>query len=230
MEKKTKTILIIVTLIALVLCVGCAGAAAFVGIPAYLGGDKTNPAVNTETDAKAYENAANEWNSTVEQASDATSETHLLLTDVAVTRVDVLYALLNNDKTALSQTAGEFGTKMVDLQNVIQDAQSLSEQRASIVKDLESAVSGSDGTASQKTYVDKARTTVEEEKALLDEYEAIFDLFKQEQGWYEKGLAGSADTAMIKAAVDELGTQITDKLTALGENKLKFNPQGEIPI
>lgn len=227
MQKSGKKILIVVIVIGLLFCLCIAGILAAIGIPALMSGSQTT--ISTpKTEPNAYNASAEEWSATVINASDLASDLHLKLTDVSLTRIDVVYALLTGDKTAFTKNAGDFSSQLVDLERALQDSRDLNDKRATITKDLKASIQD-DTSSLNKSYVDKALETVDKEKAILDEYAAVLALLKDEQGWYDKASAGTTETAMIQAAIDEITAQMTDKVTVIGDLKLKFNPLGPIP-
>ncbi len=224
MEKKGKVILIGCVVVFLLFCLVAAAIGAAIGIPAYLEQQQV------QAEKTAYDSAARQWNSTVPEFDQAKKEFGSSLGDVEVLRTDLTFALVDGDKTTVSKKASELGKEMVNLEKSLQDMKSINDNRKKIVSDLKAAMEIHKGTNANETYVEKADKTVKDTEALLTECDKLVTLMKEEQTWYDKYMAGTADIATVYKALTDLGTQVNEQVLTIQSATEKTTQQGNIPV
>ncbi|MFA5866364.1 MAG: hypothetical protein WC891_00145 [Actinomycetota bacterium] len=224
MEKKGKVILIGCVVVFLLFCLIVAAIGAAIGIPAYLEEQQV------QAEKKAYYSAARLWNSTVPEYDQAKADFGNSLGDVGVLRTDLTLALVDGDKTTVSQKATELSKDMASLEKALQDMKSLNDDRKTIVSDLKAAMQINEGANPKEAYVDKADETTKDTEALLAECDKLVALMKEEQTWYEKYLVGTADTVAIMKALTDLGTQVNEQILTIQSATEKTTQQGTMPV
>lgn len=224
MEKKGKVILVGCVVVFLLVCLVITAIGAAIGIPAYLEEQQV------QAEKKAYDSAARQWNSTITEYDQAKKDFGTSLGDVEVLRIDLTLALVGGDKTTVSKKASELGTDMVNLEKSLQDMKSLNDNRKKIVSDLKAAMQIHKGTNANETYVNNADKTTKDTEALLAECDKLVALMKEEQTWYDKYLAGTADTATVYKALTDLGTQVNEQILTIQSATEKTTQQGDMPV
>lgn len=224
MEKKGKAILVGCVVVFLLFCLILTAIGAAIGIPAYLEQQQV------QAEKKAYDSAARQWNSTVPEYDQAKKDFGTSLGDVGVLRTDLTLSIVEGDKTAVSKKASELGKDMVNLEKAIQDMKSINDNRKKIVSDLKTAMQIHKGANANETYVSNAEKTTKDIESLLTKLDKLDALMKDEQVWYDKYLAGTADTAAIMKALTDLGTQVNDQMFTIQDATDKISEQGNMPV
>jgi hypothetical protein len=224
MEKKGKMILVGCVVVFLLICVVITGIGAAIGIPAYL------EAQQVQKEKNAYNSAARQWNLTVPEYDQAKKDFGNSLDNVGTVRIDLTFALVDGDKTTVSQKASELGKEMIDLEKYLQDMKSINDDRKKIVTDLKAALEIHEGANANESSINKADKTTEDTDQLLSELDTLIALMNEEETWYDKYVAGTAETLAITTALTDLGTQVNEQMTVIQSLIEDITEQGDLSV